>query len=205
VQAVAAELAAVLAHYGIKVSELPPAHEDVLREAEESVSFTMKDLGIRREGRLVKHDAGVIAQFMEADRGSDVVRMFCTWDKLHLRLHNREGRARWQPLDPAMLGDVLILTRPDDCGELMTTVDIAMELDEEEGQRGAAVWDGLIRLEKENLHDAELLRLAREFKDAYLQKMRDGETPEDLGDAWLAWKSGDRELIGQPELPLPGA
>jgi hypothetical protein len=202
VQAVAHELAPLFAQYGIRVSDLPPAREETLREAQEAVSFTMNDLGIRREGRLLEHDANVIARFLEADEGSDVVRIFCTWDKLHLRLHTPEGRARWQPLDPAMLGDVLILTRPEDDAELMTTVDIAMELDEEEGLRGAAVLDGLVRIEKENLHDAELLSLAQEFKDAYLQKLRDGATTEDLAEAWMAWKSGDRTLVGQSELPL---
>ena len=205
VQAIADELEEILNRYSIRVSELPPARAETMRRAEEAVSFTIHDLGVKRQGRLLEHDAGVIAQFMDADQGSPVVRIFCTWDRLHLRLHTREGRARWQPLDPAMLGDVLILTKPEGSGELLTTVDLAMELDEEEGVRGAAVLDGLVRIEQGNQFDAELLELAKTFKDAFLQAQRENAQPEDMEEAWLAWKSGNRDLLKQPELPLGGA
>ncbi len=130
------------------------------------------------------------------------MRIFCTWDKLHLQLHTESGRAQWQPLDPPMLGDVLILTRPGEGEHLMTTVDLAMELDQEEGQRGAAVLDTLVRIEQGKLHDAELVRMVHDFRDAYMQALRDNAEPEDTAEAWSAWKSGNRDLLRQPELPL---
>jgi hypothetical protein len=202
VRAVAVELGARFARYGIKTSDLPPAPELVRREAEEAVSFTVNELGIERRGRLLEHDAAVIAQFMEAETAGELVRIFCTWDKLHLRLTTPEGRARWQPLDPVMLGDLLVLTRAGSNEPLLTTAALAIELDEEEGRRGAAVLDGLVHIERESMHDADLIALATSFKDAYLRSLRDGNEPEDFAEAWTAWKEGNRDLLGQPKLPL---
>ncbi|HUN77797.1 MAG TPA: hypothetical protein VMU32_02635 [Solirubrobacteraceae bacterium] len=202
VRAVAVELGTRFSRYGIRPSDLPSAPEEVRREAEEAVSFTVNELGITRRGRLLEHDAAVIAQLMEAENSGELVRIFCTWDKLHLRLTTAEGRARWQPLDPVMLGDLLVLTQGDARQPLLTTVDLAIELDEEEGKRGAAVLDGLVRIEKENMHDAQLMGLVADFKNAYLQNLRDTTEPEDLAEAWTAWKEGNRDLLGQSRLPL---
>jgi hypothetical protein len=75
-------------------------------------------------------------------------------------------------------------------------------LSEAEGERGAAVLDGLVRIEGEDLHDAERLRLASLFKDAYMQARRDGAAPEDMASAWTAWKGDSRDLLQQSRLPV---
>jgi hypothetical protein len=202
VDAVGDNLSAIFAQYNIRVVELPSPKSSVRREAEEAITYTANERGVVRHGRLLAHDASVIAQFMEIEKRTDIVRMFCTWDRLHLLLHNRDGRAKWQPLDPPMLGDVLILTRPDEGEELLTTVDVALDLDETEAERGAAILDTLVRIERGNLHDAELRKMLHDFKTAYLQALRDHAEPEGAAEAWSAWKSGDRRLVRQPELPL---
>jgi hypothetical protein len=195
-------MAAHFKRYGITVVECVPLDKTAITYAQEAVAFTAHELRINRTGRLLEHDASVVAYFIDSDAASDCARVFCTWDRLHLRLQTAAGRARWQVLDPPMLGDVLLLTRPDDVGELMTTVDIAMELSEEESERGAAVLDTLVRIEREALHDAELLNMARQFKDAYMQALRDSAAPEDMAEAWAKWKGGNRELVRQATLPV---
>lgn len=199
---VSGRLALIVRKYDINVVDFPTPGPDTLTEAQEAMAFTARELGLARQGRLLEHDAGVVAHFMESELNTDTVRIFCTWDRLHLQLQTPDSNAHWQPLNPPMLGDLLILTRPDDGSQLMTTVDVAMELDEEDSQRGAAVLDTLVRIESGNLHDAELLRMVRDFKQAWVQALRDNAQPEDMADAWSAWKSGSRELLREPQLPL---
>lgn len=195
-------MAGLFTRYAIEITDLSRPGQRALDYAQEAMTFTAHELRLSRTGRLLRHDAEVVAHFMDTNPEGNAVRLFCTWDRLHLRLQTEQGLARWQALDPAMLGDVLVLTRTDDAAALMTTVDVAMELSEEEGERGAAVLDTLVRIETEGFHDAELLRLARQFKDAYMQAMRDNAAPDDLAEAWAEWKGGSRELVRQPKSPL---
>lgn len=199
---VAGEMRRLFAQYGIRVVKFDPAAPEIQAYAEEAIAFTARELGKVRFRRLLENDAGVIAHFMEVEPIGDVVRIFCTWDKLHLQLETDAGRAHWQPLDPPMLGDLLVLTRPEEGDGLMTTVDVALELDEEDGRQGAAILDTLVRIESGNVYDGELLAMIKEFKEAYLQALRENATVDDMSAAWTAWKGGDRELIRQPQLPL---
>jgi hypothetical protein len=204
IAAVAAKLEGSFQLYNIRVVEFEPASKQNLRQAEEAMTYTANDLGLTRHGRLLRHDAGVVARFMEAEARADIVRIFCTWDRLHLFLRTDEGRARWQPLDPVMLGDVLVLSQRESREELMTTTHVAVELTEAEGERGALVLDRLVGIERSKVHDADLLRMMREFKEAYLQAQRDGGQVEELAEAWSAWKGGERDLIRQTSLALEG-
>ena len=190
--------------YGIEIRDFEPNDGATLQLAQEAVTFTAHERRLHRSGRLLEHDARTIAYLMSYEATDDMARIFCTWDQLHLSLRSAEGRAHWQALDPAMLRDVLILTRsgPDADAELFATIDLAVELSEEEGERGAAVLDALVRFEGEGFHDAELLRLATEFKMAYMQALRDDAAPDDLATAWTAWKGGSRELLRQERLPV---
>ncbi|MDQ2760190.1 MAG: hypothetical protein M3Y17_07075 [Actinomycetota bacterium] len=198
-------MAVMLTHfrrYGIAVHDFEPANADALRTAQEAVTFTAHEERLNRSGRLLEHDARTIAGLMGLEGKDDVGRIFCTWDRLHLSLRSATGRAHWQALDPVMLRDVLVLTRSGPIGEIYGTVNLAVELSEDEGERGAAVLDALVRLEEDAMHDAEVLRLATDFKSAYMQALRDDAAPEDLAAAWTAWKGGSRELVRQERLPV---
>jgi hypothetical protein len=69
-------------------------------------------------------------------------------------------------------------------------------------ERGAAVWDGLVRIERDELHDADRITLAKQFKDAWMAAVRDDTAPEDFAAAWAEWKGGGRELARQSSLPV---
>jgi hypothetical protein len=199
---VMAEMLPLFRRYDIHIVDFEVEGLTTRQFAQKAVTFTAKELHLSRFGRLLEHDAKAIAYFMSREGVDDVGRIFCTWDSLHLRLRSKEGRAQWQALNPVMLGDVLVLTRTGRDGELLSTIDIAMELSELEGARGAAVLDALVRIEGDDLHDAERLRLASMFKDAYMQAQRDGASPEQLASAWTAWKGGSRDLLQQSRLPV---
>lgn len=185
----------LLRQYGIEVIRLDKAGTQARTEAQRAVTFTANELNLVRTGRLLDHDAATIAHFVETDADSDRGRLFCTWDRLHLRLRSEEGKTRWQALDPAMLGDVLVLSRGvGEDEELRATTNVAMELTEEEGERGASVLDGLVRIEREAFHDAELMRVAVEFKESYLRALKADSKPDDLSTAWATWKGGDESL-----------
>lgn len=197
------EMAMRFARYGIQVVDLPdPSNPELLTYAQEAVTFTAHEREIKRAGVVLDHDASVIAYFMDSSFETDVARFFCTWDRLHLHLETHTGRARWQALTPPTLVDLLLLTRPEDTGELITAVNLAMELGDEDSERGAAVLDGLVRIERDNLHDASQLALAKQFKEAWMSAVRDKTAPDDLAEAWADWKGGNRELAGQAKLSI---
>jgi hypothetical protein len=194
--------ARLFGRYGITVVDLTPSSRDTLAYAQEAVTFTAHERGLQRTGVVLSHDASVIAYFMDSQFEADVARFFCTWDRLHLHLETHEGRVRWQALTPPTLVDLLLLTRPEASGELLTTSNLAMELGDEHLERGAAVWDGLVRIERDELHDADRITLAKQFKDAWMAAVRDDTAPEDFAAAWAEWKGGGRELARQSSLPV---
>jgi Restriction endonuclease len=196
-------LAALFGRYGVKIVDLPRTKSSETHTyAQEAATFTAAELHLQRTGILLEHDASVIAFFMDPESEASAARVLCSWDRLHLQLQSSSGPARWAAFNPPTLCDLLILTRAHEDGELTTTINVAMELGEEDGQRGADVLDALVRIESGALHDAELLGLAAQFKDAYMEAIRRDEAPDDLAEAWAGWKGGRRELVRQSELPL---
>jgi hypothetical protein len=63
------------------------------------------------------------------------------------------------------------------------------------------VWDVLAHLEQGRLHDAHLLKQAKQFKDVYLKKIAGDITEKSVREAWTDWKN----VHGQPELPFEKA
>ena len=72
-----------------------------------------------------------------------------------------------------------------------------MNLLEEQATIGAAVWDEIARINREDQFDAELLQTARQFRESYL---RDDplRPPEGVAESW---KTFTEELVQDDDTP----
>lgn len=175
--------------YGISVTEPGVVPQQARKAAQAAIAYTARELGLDRKGPLLEHDARAVADISSRAALGESAVIFCTWDRLHLRLRTAAGSVEWNALDPVSLGDLFSLASPEDDQPLRAAIDIALEFGEAESRRGAEVWDELIRIEGDNLYDAELLDQAKEFKDAYLERLKTTGKRDPLATAWAQWKS----------------
>lgn len=177
----------LFSHYSIDALPLGEPSQTSRRRAEEAVAYALRTLQVERPDVLARHDARTLAYLFDTDRSAEVAYVFCTWDGLHFHVREHES-AEWLALNPGVCGDILALAS-DDPAALASPVVLAKSLSEEATERGARVWDQLVRLERGALGDAELLATARNFKEAYLEQAQGGKQAEDLRRAWAAWKA----------------
>jgi hypothetical protein len=180
------------ATYGIKVIKFGKLTQPVLADAEKDVAFTARELKIQRPTRLLRHDTYTVAALNLRSQQDPSALIFCTWDRLHLELAAASpGPLGWQAADPSMLSDLLALasTEPDEA--VGAAVEIAMGLNQTEAQLASEIWDELVRLEKSNLYDADLMDRAQQFKREYVTKSLKARTREPLAAAWARWKESE--------------
>jgi len=116
--------------------------------------------------------------------------VLCTWDRLHFYVREHAKDAGWDAINPALLGDLLSLASTEQHDTAIASpVVIAKIITEEAATAGAIVWDKLAKIEEGNLHDAELIKEAKRFKDDFTVKLQKGEILANLGKAWAKWKA----------------
>jgi hypothetical protein len=182
--------------YGIQVVDPKRVPREALISAEKAISFTARELGLDRSSRLYEHDARAIAEITSRAAVGDAAVMFCTRDRLHLQLSTAAGAVEWHAVDPTMLSDLLALASPDPGEQVGAALEIALGLGDAEARRGAEIWDELVKIEKENLYDAEALQRAREFKDGYLASLQAEEVDKPVDVAWEEWQQPGRIPAG---------
>jgi hypothetical protein len=196
------ELARIFRRYGVaSVSGRP--RSDLRKEAEEALTHAMKDLSrggdvIYREPLLIRHDATVIALLNREAIDSAGASVLCSWDRLLFHVHERGG-ASFDVMDPAALGDMMSLALASDAEtQLLGPTVLAMQMSDEEVERGAAVWDTIASLESGRLTDGELLQKAKEFKADFLSSHARRLERKAIQEAWLKWKSEPGERVTAP-------
>ena len=145
--------------------------------------------GQSRAGMLVTHDAQVIGYLEGTAVEAGVVKVLCTWDSVHFRYN-----PNWETycvMNPAALTDLTSVARADDRNVPMAQlIDYVWMQSEASLKNSAQVWDELVRIEKGNLSDANLLSKASNFRKDYVtnhQPATDIE-PTDVRSKWLQWK-----------------
>ncbi|MFO0652819.1 MAG: hypothetical protein U0326_41770 [Polyangiales bacterium] len=188
-------IAAFLSRYGVRV-ERPPVDMDAADGVWRELDRVLDSWRQGAEGRqrramradiLLRHDARTIA-WLDAERVSDErATVFCTWDRLIFELYEAAPRA-WEALTPAQLGDALMLAAPDDDETTapVSVLDVALSLADEDAERGAKVLDRLVQIEKDTLHDAQVMAEARRFKAEWLKKSH--RYNQELETEWAEWK-----------------
>ncbi|EYF00165.1 hypothetical protein [Chondromyces apiculatus] len=174
--------------YNIEVRVLS-AGKDAARRAEEGLAYAMRERNdLQRSEIVLRHDATTLGWLIERAASSRVAHVLCTWDRLHPLARSQE-KGNWDVLDPATLGDVLSLAAPgSEDVTLASPVVVARSLTAEVETRGAAVWDALVAIEKDGLHDARLQTAARDFKQDWMAKAEKGTRVRSLQESWEAWK-----------------
>lgn len=182
------KLAGHFQRYGIRIETLSPGPSSEKR-AQEALAYAMRERNdLDRPSVLVRHDVATLGWLLDHASDTDLTYVICTWDKLHPYVQRRED-AEWDVLDPVALGDVLSLAAPgSEDVTFVSPIVVALALSADAEQQGAAVWDRLVDLEKERLHDARLLAAARAFKQNWVDKAAKDKRPLALQGAWEAWK-----------------
>jgi hypothetical protein len=162
------------------------------KRAEEALSFAMHERNdLQRAPRLLAHDATTLGWLLDsAAADPNIVYVICTWDRLHPLVRDRES-ADWDVLDPVALGDVLSLAMPgsEDDVRLISPLVVALGLSSEAEKKGAEVWDRLVEIERDKLHDAGLRESARAFKQSWVEATGKDRRARDLQKAWEDWKA----------------
>jgi hypothetical protein len=141
-----------------------------------------------RDPLVLKHDRCVARDLDERARGASVNEstVLCSQDRWLVRVLGESGALA---IHPAVLLDVLQIVRPrEETTRLASVRELAATFSEHAVQEGAVVWDTLAKLEGEKLADRELLRRAREFKDAWLHRKNTEERPQ--AEDWQRFKAG---------------
>lgn len=178
----------LFARYGISTESISKVELSLKRQIEEALAYSARDLSLERPQILLDHDTNTILylEHLSASRSDAIV--LATWDRLHFSVYERMDPF-WDAVNPAMLSDLFgIAWDRSDPRPVVSPLFVAKALSERAAEQGARVWDKLVRIEKENLHDAKLLSMAKEFKRQYLIQEQQGVTSMDLKAAWQDWK-----------------
>ena len=139
---------------------------------------------------LLQHDANVINYLCSAKVSAGVIKILCTWDKIH-SLFKENYNYGYDVLNPISIIDMFSLAKPSEHkGKLTVLVDFAIAQSTQAMEQGAKIWDQIVKIEKESLADAALLLKAKEFKQHYVSQSTDFKNLEhdDIARAWDAWK-----------------
>lgn len=175
-----------LGHYGVDVIPTP-ADSRHLARAEKDWAWACHELDV--EGRapvLQRHDQRVLA-WLSATTESDPrhAPLVVTWDRV-LRAARPES-APGSALDPLATSELLSFvagTRE----PLITARFATLQLAEAEAEKGAAILDALIELERSGLSDAALVRRAQAFKRAYAHNPEIQQNAASLERAWRVFQ-----------------
>jgi hypothetical protein len=90
-------------------------------------------------------------------------------------------------LDSVGLADLLELVRPTEATRtLLSPIDLASSIHEQEREAAAAVWDVIVQTERENLRDRDIVRKAGEFREAWLAGRRSVDS--DVSEEWKRFR-----------------
>lgn len=162
----------IVARYGVEVEDVSDARSDVPLPNEP-----------KRDEIVLRHDRAVVHALQQWSK-RDVRWLVCSADIWLRGTLNERGIFA---LDSVGLADLLELVRPTEEGRtLLSPIDLASSIHEQELDAAAAVWDAIIRIESDNLRDREIVRKAIEFRDVWLEGRQSADS--DVDDAWRRFR-----------------
>ncbi|MGQ4656893.1 hypothetical protein [Aeromonas enteropelogenes] len=182
----ARELTSISSRYGFKVERFSV---DRLDEKTVQLKQFAENKGIVRPGVLIKHDAKVIGYLSSNYVQSGVVKLLCTWDKLH-SMQNPDGNDGYYVMHPIAVIDYLSLAKGNGDISVSHLLDFAAMQEEVDLELSSQIWDTLAKVENDNLSDANLIISAKNFKEQYLTKHANDAkiVSKKIEDEWMAWK-----------------
>ncbi|WP_125722108.1 hypothetical protein [Pseudoalteromonas rubra] len=155
----------------------------------DELKLFVEDQGISRPDVLIRHDAKVIEYLAGGYIESGIVKLLCTWDKVH-SLKNPEGADGYYVMHPVAVIDYLSLAKGNGDVSVSHLLDFAAMQEEADLKLSSQIWDVIAKVDNDNLADAELFGQAREFQEAYMNKHANDESVanEQVEKEWMAWK-----------------
>jgi hypothetical protein len=175
-----------LARYEISVIETP-SHGSALAPVEREWDWARHELGLEpRPPILERHDKHVLAWLATVAAAEPAhAPLIVTWDRL-LRRVRPEG-VPGGALDPLALSELLAFVGGETGGS--STAEFAgLWLGELEVEKSAQILDALVKLERDDMLDAELVQVAQGFRDQYLAEQRDSTDVSSLEQAWRKFR-----------------
>jgi hypothetical protein len=175
-----------LEHYEITVIETP-SHGSALAPIEREWDWARHELRLEpRPPILERHDKHVLAWIATVAAAEPAhAPLIVTWDRL-LRRVRPEG-VPGGALDPLALSELLAFVGGETSGG--TTAEFAgLWLGELEVEKSAQILDALVKLERDDMLDADLVRVAQGFRDQYLAEQRDSADGSSLAQAWQKFR-----------------
>lgn len=175
-----------LARYDIAIIDTP-IHGAALGPVEREWDWARHELQIdRRDSTLERHDKTVLAWLASrAMEDPTHALLIVTWDRLlrHVRPEGAPGGA----LDPLALGELLAFVGGEETPS-MTTEFAGLWIGEREAEKSAEILDTLVKLEREDMSDAEVVQKVQAFRDRWLAEHRDGADVPALEHAWRTFR-----------------
>ncbi|EYF08583.1 hypothetical protein [Chondromyces apiculatus] len=140
-----------------------------------------------RDPIVLRHDRCVARDLEDLTSTEDSNPLLCSEDQWLVRVLSDKDLLA---LHPAALHDVLHIVRPrEEPRRLAALRELAATFSDRAVSIGASVWDLLAELEGPKLSDADLLRRARQFKEAWLRRSSDEKRPR--ASDWQRFKAAD--------------
>lgn len=175
-----------LARYEITVIETP-SHGSTLAPVEREWDWARHELRLEpRPPILERHDKHVLAWLATVAAAEPAhAPLIVTWDRL-LRRVRPEG-VPGGALDPLALSELLAFVGGETSGG--STAEFAgLWLGELEVEKSAQILDALVKFERDDMLDAELVQVAQRFRDQYLAEQRDSTDVSALEQAWRKFR-----------------
>jgi len=129
----------------------------------------------RRSDIVLRHDRNVAHDLEERSRTADEALVLCSEDRWFVRVLTEKYLLA---IHPPVLLDVLQIVSPGpETRRLAAVRELAATFSDRAITEGAEVWDMLTELEGSGLTDRDLLRRAKEFKEAWLKRANHEERP----------------------------
>lgn len=175
-----------LAHYDITVIDTP-SHGATLGPIEKAWDWARHELQLdRRDPVLERHDKAVLAWLASrAMEDPTHAPLIVTWDRLlrHIQPEGAPGAA----MDPLALGELLAFVGGEEA-TAMTVEYAGLWIGEREAEKNAHILDALVKLEREDMSDAEIVQKVQEFRDQWLAEHRDVADVSALEHAWRTFR-----------------
>ncbi|MGM0558149.1 MAG: hypothetical protein ACQEVA_17325 [Myxococcota bacterium] len=156
------------------------------KEAQRVIDRVVRKMADKRPDIVLKHDIKTVnaVQKLATERGT--IPVIVTWDRL-LQRAAKDAHQSWWCMDPIHAAEILAFGKSDP-SDVRIPLTTTLALDEPTATRGAEILDAVVRLERENMYDADLAELALRFKSEFAGRQSD-ETGFQIAQEWQSWKA----------------
>ena len=143
----------------------------------------------RKADILLEHDASTI-KYLSSSLNIDNNNILCTWDRSLIE-YKSIHKLQFHILSPIALIDLLSMAKGEKTNYALASYKNFAKLQNEQIlEMSSIVWETLIKIERNELLDGELIRKAKSFQNTYAEKYHnlDELDQKKISEDWLAWK-----------------